>query len=60
MKGYSASLLTCSDIDSHTNAGIWAADYVAGAFHMALKHNDKTFFDLLKPKFIGNGYLKLW
>lgn len=46
------------DADSLKTPGIWAADFVAGAFHHALKHNHSRYADALKPKFIANGYVK--
>lgn len=46
---------TFHDADSKQTPGIWASDFIAGAFHLALKHNDTRFRDRLTPKFIGKG-----
>ncbi len=51
--------ITFHDADSLTTPGIWAGDFVAGAFHFALKHSDSTYMDLLRPNFINSGSFKL-
>ncbi len=51
--------ITFRDTDSLKTPGIWASDFIAGAFHLALKHNDSTYRDLLKPNFIADGSFRL-
>ena len=46
------------DVDLLSTLGIWASDFVAGAFHLALKHENSKYRDALKPKFIEHGYVK--
>ncbi len=46
------------DADSLKTPGIWAGDFVAGAFHWALKHNNSEYVDAMRPKFIGRGHVK--
>ncbi len=50
---------TIYDVDSVKRPGIWASDFVTGAFHMSLKHDDPTYRDLLERKFIRKGYMEL-
>ena len=50
-----ANISKFEDVDSLRSAGIWAGDFVAGAFHWKIKHKDSVFADLLSPRFIGNG-----
>jgi hypothetical protein len=57
---HSGLIKKITDVDSLSNSGVWAADIVAGAFHKSAKHEDNTWTDIMKPKFIGNGFLKLW
>ena len=47
--------VTFHDADSIRTPGIWASDFVAGAFHCELKHNDPTYRNLLKSKFMARG-----
>ena len=58
-KIYSGNISDFYDVDSVKRPGIWASDFVAGAFHMSLKHDDPTYRDLLERKFIGKGYMQL-
>ncbi|MFY9299643.1 MAG: DUF3800 domain-containing protein [Candidatus Nitrosotenuis sp.] len=60
VKKYNGNIVNFKDINSLDEPGIWIADHVAGAFHFSLKHNDNTFYNLLKPKFVGSGCIKLW
>ena len=46
------------DADSLKTPGIWAGDFVAGAFYLAFKHNNSRYIDAMRPKFIGRGYVK--
>lgn len=46
---------TFHDSDSIKTPGIWVADFIAGAFHFAIKHNNTKYRDLLKPRFIKEG-----
>lgn len=45
---------------SHIEPGIWAADLVAGAFSCKHNHNDSTYVDLLKTKYILSGERLYW
>ena len=40
------------DADSASEANLWAADMVAGAFHHKYDHNDSTYADMVKAKII--------
>lgn len=46
---------TFHDADSIQTPGIWAADFVAGSFHRAVKYGDEQYLKSLRPKFIGGG-----
>lgn len=60
VKRYGGYVVNFKDVDSLQEPGIWIADHVAGSFHFSLKHNNNKFYNLLKPKFIGMGHLRLW
>lgn len=60
IKKYSGNVISFKDEDSLCNSGIWTADLVAGSFRHAFLHNDLTYTDILKPKFIGSGSKRLW
>lgn len=47
---------TFHDVDSKYLPGIWASDFIAGAFNLAYKDGNTKFIDRLKPKFIGKGF----
>ena len=53
-----AVLVLFHDAESVTTPGIWASDFIAGSFHFALKHNNPRYRNILKNKFIGNGFIK--
>lgn len=44
-----------SNTNSTTMPGIWASDFVAGSFHLALRQNETKYRDRLVSKFIGSG-----
>lgn len=46
---------TFHDSDSVQTPEMWAADFIAGAFHLVVKYNDTSYHDLLELKFIGVG-----
>lgn len=60
IKRYAGNVTEFKDIDSLSDPGIWAADFVAGSFRRAYLYNDRTYMDILTPKLIGNGERKLW
>jgi len=60
LRNYSGHAVNFNDVDSKNDPGIWAADHVAGAFHMSLKHRNNRFYNPLRAKFIGDGHLDLW
>lgn len=59
-KRYSGNIVKIKEVDSIFNSGIWASDFVAGSFRHSFLYGDSTYVSMLKPKFIGNGFLKLW
>lgn len=52
--------IDAKDADSLKMPGIWLGDFVAGSFHLKFQHDNSIYYDLLKPKFIGSGSLRLW
>lgn len=59
-KRYRGSLSTPIDVSSTSEAGIWAADYVAGAFYHKYSNNDSTYANMLNAMRIGVGVRKYW
>ena len=57
---YSGSLPYPKEISSDSDPGIWAADYVAGAFNRKYSHGDSTYADILNPVKIGSGERIFW
>jgi|GEM_PF-2566224 len=45
---------------SHIEPGIWAADLVAGAFNCKYTHNDGSYVEMLKTKYILRGERLYW
>lgn len=60
LKKYSGNVVCFKDEDSERNSGIWGADFVAGSFRHAHVHNDETYLNILRPKFLGSGSMNLW
>lgn len=59
-KRYGGTVDLFKDADSLSEPGIWAADFVAGSFRHAYLNSDWTYADILKPKIVGAGVMKLW
>ena len=59
-KKYSGTMDRFQDVDSYSDSGIWAADFIAGSFRHAYLYDDHAYVNILKPKFIGNGVRGLW
>ena len=47
-------------VSSIYNPGIWAADYVAGAFYHKYQAGDAHYADMLRPVWLGNGEQLYW
>jgi hypothetical protein len=45
---------------SHLEPCIWAADFVAGAYHLKFAKNDSRYAEMLDFKLIGNRIRKFW
>ena len=52
------SVQNAHDADSLKTPGIWASDFIAGAFYLWKQGNNDQYVNLLRPKFIGNGYVE--
>ena len=59
-KRYRGSLSAPIDIPSNTEAGIWAADLVAGAFYHKHSNNDWTYANMLATSLIGGKERLFW
>jgi len=57
---YEGKLPTPQEVNSCAEAGIWAADIVAGAFQYKYKHKDAQYAELLAPVYICNGERLYW
>ena len=51
---------TPHSVPSTDNPGIWAADYVAGAFYHKYQADDARYVDILKPIWLGKGEWIYW
>ena len=59
-KQYAGIISEFKDANSLLDPGIWAADFVAGSFRHAYLHDDWTYVDILRPKFVKTGIRKMW
>lgn len=59
-KRYAVNVTTFKDVNSLSDPGIWAADFVAGSFRHAYLTGDQTYVDILRHKFVGSGVRRLW
>lgn len=59
-KKYTGNVTAFKDVDSLSDPGIWAADFVAGSFRHEHLSGDQIYVDMLRHKFIGSGVRKLW
>jgi hypothetical protein len=57
---YRGNLSSPIDTSSKMEAGIWAADLVAGAFYHKYQNNEWTYSNILNSKKIDNGERIFW
>jgi hypothetical protein len=59
-KRYTGTIPTPTDVSSHMEPGIWAADLVAGAYYIRHQENDRRFSNILTKRWIGQGEYLYW
>lgn len=60
IKQYPGSILPPKDATSVSEAGIWAADMVAGSFYHKYAHRDHAYSNMTNSKRIGDGERFFW
>jgi Protein of unknown function (DUF3800) len=59
-KRYTGAMPPPSDVSSHSEPGIWAADMVAGSYYIRYQAGEKSFSNILTRRRIGAGEHRYW